>query len=189
MRGVRKPPLSGRGIFRFRLEVIDVYRNLDCDGIGGHGVIRSWNGGISLVLAPLLQAVCVSPGSGRRIHRPYWTSTLPRCWRRWRRYIGPVGKVHFVPLGMRGCRTAGGVLAGMLALALGWPATWLAFGACWCSRSLWWRMRASAGLGRSSVLSRRMGATRCDPADAGSAGWQGAVVHPGRWPALWPWDG
>ncbi len=39
--GSRKPPLSGTGIFRFRLEVIDVYRNLDFDGIGGNKRIRS----------------------------------------------------------------------------------------------------------------------------------------------------
>ena len=32
--GVRRPPLSVRGIFRVRLDAKDVYRNWDFDGIG-----------------------------------------------------------------------------------------------------------------------------------------------------------
>ena len=39
--GSRKTPLSGLGTSRLRLEVIDVYRNLDFDGIDENRGIRS----------------------------------------------------------------------------------------------------------------------------------------------------
>ena len=41
------------------------------------------------------------------------------------------------------------------------------------------------GVGSELGLERANGGDTLDPADSGSAGWQGAVVHPSRWPALW----
>ena len=41
LRGSRKTPLTRHRKFRFRLNVIDVYRNRDFDCIGGNQGIRS----------------------------------------------------------------------------------------------------------------------------------------------------
>lgn len=69
-----------------------------------------------------------SPSSGRRIHRPYWTSTLTRRWRRRRRRIFPVGKVHFAPPGCGVTGLAGGVLAGVLGTDPGLRVAWMGAG-------------------------------------------------------------
>ena len=60
-------------------------------------------------------------GSGRGVHRPYWKGTLLHPGKSGRGCNGPVGKVHFAPLGMRRGRRAGPGRAGVAALA---PVSW-----------------------------------------------------------------